>query len=91
MEPVSQDFEQLPLARTSFPAALVGQYRIYSDHKNFTLVQADSAVNALESCGLTSVFKIEREAAYKNALIAPNFPAAASAAQPAADSVAGAA
>ncbi len=66
-------FEQLPLARTSAPASLVGQYRIYTDNKNFKLVQADSAVNALELSGLLQAFKIEREALHKNTLLTPNF------------------
>lgn len=69
-------FEQLPLARTTMQMSLAGQYRIYTDHKNFKLVQADSAVNALEQSGIARAFKIERETLYKNTLIAPNFPQA---------------
>ncbi|MDX2073243.1 MAG: hypothetical protein SFX19_02630 [Alphaproteobacteria bacterium] len=73
----SGNFEQLPLARTAAPASLVGQYRVYSDHKNFKRVEAESAVGALEMSGLESAVKIEREATYKHALIAPNFTQAA--------------
>ena len=77
MATVDAPFEQLPLARTSIPAALIGLYRIYTDNKNFKLVQADSAVNALELSGLLQAFKIEREALHKNTLLTPNFASAA--------------
>jgi hypothetical protein len=77
MTTIEAPFEQLPLARTSIPAALIGLYRIYTDNKNFKLVQADSAVTALETSGLLEAFKIEREAIHKNTLIAPNFAQAA--------------
>lgn len=70
----NEDFEQLPLARTAGPGDLAGQYRVYSDYKNFKRVQADSAVNALEQSGMTAVFKIEREALHKINLLTPNFP-----------------
>jgi hypothetical protein len=69
----TEPFEQLPLARTELPMALEGQYRVYSDHKNFKLVQAISAVNALEASGLEQAFKIERESLSKSTLIKPNF------------------
>ena len=71
------NFEQLPLARADVRLSLVGQYRIYTDGKNFKLVEADSAVHALEQSGLDKAFKIEREAWHKTALITPNFPQAA--------------
>lgn len=66
-------FEQLPLARADFPTLPIGQYRVYTDQKNFKLVQAISAVEALETSGFTQAFKIEREAMHKTALLAPNF------------------
>lgn len=72
----AENFEQLPLAKAEIPVALEGQYRVYTDHKNFKLVQAISAVNAMEVSGLSQVFKIEREALYKNTLIKPNMAAA---------------
>lgn len=77
-------FEQLPLARAEMPVSLAGQYRVYSDHKTFKLVQAISAVGALEASGFLQAFKIEREDLYKHTLIKPNFANAA----PAADSTA---
>jgi len=71
------NFEQLPLARTEMPAALAGQYRVYTDSKNFTRVEADSAVRALEASGYAKAFKIERETLHKISLLLPNFGAAA--------------
>lgn len=68
-----QPFEQLPLARAEMPVALSGQYRVYSDAKNFKLVEALSAVAALGASGLSQAFKIEREALHKNTLIKPSF------------------
>lgn len=69
----SVNFEQLPLARAEFPSMPAGQYRVYSDQKNFKLVQAISAVGALEASGWPKAFKIEREDMHKNALLTPNF------------------
>lgn len=73
MENQTPNFEELPLARANVQLSLVSQYRIYSDHKNFKLVQADSAVTALEQSGMKTVYKIEREALHKNTLLTPNY------------------
>jgi hypothetical protein len=81
MDNVAGNFEQLPLARANMPVSLVGQYRIYTDHKNFTMVEAESAVGALEASGLQKAFKIEREALHKVSLIAPKFNVAIAAAE----------
>ncbi len=69
---IPENFEQLPLARTGIALAQACQYRIYTDAKNFTRVEADSAVSALELSGLSNVIKIERESLHKNTLITPN-------------------
>ncbi len=69
------NFEQLPLARAEMPILVAGNYRVYSDARQFTRVQADSAVHALEASGLMSAVKIEREALHKNTLIPPHYAA----------------
>lgn len=66
-------FEELPLARTASRPVLAGQYRIYSDEKNFTLVAASSAADALRASGVMQVYKIERESLTKCTLIKPDF------------------
>ena len=78
-QPTTEHFEQLPLARADMPASTSGQYRVYSDAKNFKRVEAASAVEAMELAGMTSVYKIERESIYKASLIMPNFTAAVAA------------
>ena len=78
METVAPEhFEQLPLARADMPAGTAGQYRVYSDSKNYKRIEAASAVSALELSGMANAFKIERESMYKASLILPNFTAAA--------------
>lgn len=66
-------FEQLPMARAEFPSMLVGMYRVYQDAKNYTTVQAVSALEALEQSGLQSAIKIEREQLHSINLLRPNF------------------
>ena len=82
-----ENFEQLPLARAELPDVLSGQYRVYSDHTNFKLVQAISAINALEMSGLSQAFKIVREALHKTTLIVPKKKEAGADTPPAAEQV----
>lgn len=76
MEQLPGNFEQLPLARAPMPPSLAGQYRIYTDYKNFTRIEAESAVHALEMSGLQKAFKIERESISKVSLILPKLASA---------------
>lgn len=76
MEQLPGNFEQLPLAKAPMPAMLAGQYRVYTDYKNFTRIEAESAVHALEMSGLQKAFKIERETMNKISLILPKLAAA---------------
>ena len=76
METHTGNFEQLPLAKSTIVVASAGHYRVYSDKKSFKLVEADSAVHALEASGLIQAFKIERQSLHGERLILPNFGAA---------------
>ena len=67
-----------------------GRYRVYKDAKEFTVVEAPSALQALQASGLKTAFRIERDGALASNLIdlkkLPEAPAAkpAEAAKPAA-------
>ncbi len=64
-------FEHLPLARAESSAVLDGAYRIYTDAKNYTTIQAASAIEALEMSGIHYAFKIKRENLYACNLLNP--------------------
>ncbi len=64
-------FEHLPLARAESSVVLDGAYRVYSDAKNYTTIQATSAIEALEMSGIHYAFKIKRENLFSNNLLNP--------------------
>lgn len=67
----SQDFEQLPMPRQSFPQAVAGNYRVYSDASHFITVNATSAIQALQSSGLADACKIERDSLDLTSVFSP--------------------
>lgn len=72
-ESAAVSFEQLPLARPDMPPMPVGMYRVYKDKKIFSIVQAASALEALENSGFGHAIKIEREDMMSNNLLNPKF------------------
>ena len=72
--PSHVDFEHLPMARADFSTdVLSGYYRVYTDKQNFKMIQATSALEALEQSGFRHAFKIEREDLLKYNLLSPPF------------------
>lgn len=53
--------EPLPMPRHDVPLANAGNYRVYSDDRNFKLVHAASALEALKLSGLDSARKVLRD------------------------------
>jgi hypothetical protein len=54
-------FESLPLPRKDVPQAEISNYRVYSDSKNFVMITALSALEALQSSAISSPYKIQRD------------------------------
>ncbi len=98
-EPMQSAFEALPMPRKNVPQLFGGSYRVYRSSRDFVVVEADSALEALERSGLHSAVKIEREsmdnisvlsaAAWRTGVLStpPVQPAAPTEAAPAADSM----
>lgn len=59
--PQSADFEALPLPHKAFPVADAGSYRVYSDGAKFIRVTAMNALEAMQSSGVDTPLKIERD------------------------------
>ncbi|MDX2113709.1 MAG: hypothetical protein SFW63_08275 [Alphaproteobacteria bacterium] len=49
------------MPRKNVPQLFGGSYRVYRSSRDFVVVEADSALEALERSGLHSAVKIERE------------------------------
>jgi|NOAtaT_6_FD_contig_21_4899243_length_623_multi_6_in_0_out_0_1 hypothetical protein len=55
------DFEALPMPRKNVPQLFGGSYRVYRSSRDYVVVEAGSALEALERSGLSMAHKIERE------------------------------
>lgn len=60
MKQNEQPFEELIIPRREMQVSTTTIYRVYSDHKNFQLVEAGSALEAMSIIGNKSVYKIKR-------------------------------
>lgn len=54
-------FEQLPMPRREVPQLVVCKYRIYTDAATFTIVEAATALQAMEVAGVKNAYKVLRE------------------------------
>lgn len=57
-------FEPLPLPKREFGQSPKGRYRIYSDDANYKVVEATSALEALQLSGLQQAHRIQRDAVF---------------------------
>lgn len=60
MKQNEEPFEELIIPRRDMQISAATVYRIYSDYKNFQLVEAGSALEAISMCGNQNVYKIKR-------------------------------
>lgn len=60
MTQIEQPFEELIIPRRDMFDVTGSYYRVYSDSKNYTLVEATSALDALRNNGISKAYKIER-------------------------------
>ncbi len=60
MKQITEPFEELIIPRRELQASAAMIYRVYSDYKNFELVEAASALEALSSSKNRNVYKIQR-------------------------------
>ncbi|MEK6745992.1 MAG: hypothetical protein AABY33_03060 [Pseudomonadota bacterium] len=60
MKQNEEPFEELIIPRRDMQISAATVYRIYSDYKNFQLVEAGSALEAIAMCGNQNVYKIKR-------------------------------
>lgn len=56
----NEPFEELIIPRRDIQVSTASIYRVYSDHKNFQLVEAGSALEAIAICGNKNIHKIKR-------------------------------
>jgi hypothetical protein len=60
MKQTTEPFEELMIPRRDLPVSSAIIYRVYSDYKNFELVEASSALEAMENSKIKNVYKIKR-------------------------------
>jgi hypothetical protein len=60
-QPSQVDFEIMPITKCDIPRLLEGSYRVYKSYREYVVVSAESALEALQLSGLDNVHKIERE------------------------------
>jgi|GEM_PF-1844079 len=60
MKQTEQVFEELYIPRKQLHDAVTLRYRVYNDARNYKLVEAGSALEALTRSGITKAYKIER-------------------------------
>mgnify|MGYP003392965386 CR=1 FL=1 len=60
MKQSEEPFEELIIPRREMQISTATIYRIYSDYKNFQLVEAGSALEAIAMMGNKNVYKIKR-------------------------------
>ncbi len=63
-----QEFQPLELPRKGLPPSN-NQYRVYKDEKEFNIVEAASALEALKASGLQKAHRIQRESILEHTLI----------------------
>lgn len=57
----TEPFEALPMPRKDIPQPASGSYKVYKNAKEFVVVEAGSALEALQVSGVPLAYKIERE------------------------------
>lgn len=62
-------FESLSLPHKEVPHLVGTRYRVYSDSKNYTLVEAGSALEAIQASGMKNVHKVLRDTIMLNTLL----------------------
>jgi len=60
MTQIEQPFEELIIPRRDMFNIAETRYRVYFDAKNYKLIEAVSALDALRSSGISKAYKIER-------------------------------
>lgn len=55
-----QNFEELIIPRKDLQDIAVSRYKVYKDVKDYILVEASSALDALKKSGINSVYKVQR-------------------------------
>jgi len=61
-------FENLP-KQSPFLGTGAGQYKVYKDSKEFIMVAAASALEAIQSSGCVQVYRVERESLDRNYIL----------------------
>lgn len=61
MTRAAEPFETLPMPRKDIPQPASGSYRVYKNAKEFVVVEAGSALEALQVSGVQTPHKIERD------------------------------
>lgn len=57
----SESFEALPIPRKDPSRTGNARYRVYKDADNFSLVVAETALEALKASGLEQAYRVERD------------------------------
>lgn len=68
----TEAFENLPLPRKDFGQDMTNHYRVYKDARNYIVIKAGTALEALQSSGVGMAYKIERDAIDLNRVLAPD-------------------
>lgn len=68
----AEPFETLPMTRKDIPQPAAGSYRVYKSAKDFVVVEASSALEALQVSDVKAPYKIERESIDYISVLAPS-------------------
>lgn len=61
MTTATGSFEALPMPRKDIPQPEAGSYRVYKNINDYIVVEAGSALEALQASGMDAVYKVQRE------------------------------
>ena len=63
------EFKDITFRKKEIPGLLVNKYRIYTDHTNFKLVEAENARTALEISGIQNSVRVLRDSIYLDNIV----------------------
>lgn len=65
----AENFQPLELTQKTLDSGTLPKYRVFSDTKNFVLIEANNAKEALQLSGIADVYRIEYDSPASKTLI----------------------
>lgn len=68
----TETFETLPLPKRELPQWTASNYRVYKNVNEYVVIEASTALEAMQASGVTPVYKIERDGLNYITVLEPN-------------------